>query len=460
MLWSFLAGALPVLAFPRAGLGWLAWVGLVPGLLLIRAAADPARAWRRGWAFGFGYLLAAVSWMTPSIGPGVLVVALVFSAPWALWGLAVRACRGAAALVVVPSVWVLGEYARSWHGFGGPWAVFGVTQWRHPAVLALAGVGGVWALSFVLVLVNVALVEADRRALAVAFAAVVAGPALYLLQGAPPVTGRFTVALVQPGIMPDPASRFDAGERITRTLPPVDLVVWGESSVGYDLRTRPDLRERVPGTALVNEDARDAGGRISKSSVLLEDGAEQGRYVKTRLVPFGEYVPFRFALGWLTRISKAAGEDRVPGTGAAVMDVHGTAIAPIVCFESAFPDLGRAAVGMGARVIVVQSATSSFQDSWAPPQHAALGAVRAAESGRPVVQAALTGVSAAFDARGRRLAWMDTGDRGAVVVPLDLPVRGHRTLYSRLGDLVPLLCLLVIAGLGVGTITEKSMRAS
>ncbi|WP_460368588.1 apolipoprotein N-acyltransferase, partial [Actinocorallia lasiicapitis] len=398
VIWSLLAGMLPVLAFPRPGLALLAWVGLVPGLLLIRSAGDPRTAWRRGWAFGFGYLLAAVYWMTPSIGPGVLVVAFVFAAPWALWGLAVFALLGVAGLVVVPAVWVLGEYARSWHGFGGPWAVFGATQWRHPVVLSLAGIGGVWAISFVLVLVNTALVAADRRALGVAAAALVAGPLVYWAAGEPPEDGRFRVALVQPGVVHDPATRFAEGLRITGGLPPVDLVVWGESSVGYDLSRHPDLRDRLDGPAvLVNQDARDASGRISKVSVLLEGGVEKGRYAKTRLVPFGEYVPFRFALGWLTKISKAAGEDRAPGTGDVLFDVHGVPVAPVICFESAFPDLARAAANRGARVIVVQSATSTFQDSWAPPQHASLAAVRAAESGRPVAQAALTGVSAAFD---------------------------------------------------------------
>src|SRR5262249_59571615 len=68
--------------------------------------------------------------------------------------------RGLAALVVVPSCWLLTEWLRSWQALGGPWAVFGVSQWQHPAVLALAAVGGVWLISFALVLANVAIVLA------------------------------------------------------------------------------------------------------------------------------------------------------------------------------------------------------------------------------------------------------------------------------------------------------------
>src|SRR5207244_1596259 len=89
------------------------------------------------------------------------------------------------------------------------------------------------------------------------------------------------------------------------------------------------------------------------------------------------------------------------------------------------------------QLIVYQSATSTFQDSWAPAQHASLGALRAAETGRPVVQAALTGISAAFDSRGRDLAWPPTSRHGVVVVRLALPSDGGRSLYDRLGDDVP-----------------------
>src|SRR2546423_934496 len=63
-------------------------------------------------------------------------------------------------LLGAPSCWLFGEWLRSWQALGGPWAVFGVSQWQHPAVLALAAVGGVWLISFALVMVNVAIVLA------------------------------------------------------------------------------------------------------------------------------------------------------------------------------------------------------------------------------------------------------------------------------------------------------------
>src|SRR5215472_14792283 len=79
---ALLAGALPVLAFPAPNLEFLAWIGLVPGLLLLRGAPTGREAAIRGWWFGAGYLLAALYWLTPNLGPGLLLVVIVLGVPW------------------------------------------------------------------------------------------------------------------------------------------------------------------------------------------------------------------------------------------------------------------------------------------------------------------------------------------------------------------------------------------
>ncbi|MFC4912662.1 apolipoprotein N-acyltransferase [Actinomadura gamaensis] len=587
-------GALPILAFPRADLGWLAWTALVPGMLLMARAGTRREAAARGWSFGAGYLLAALYWTLPYIGPGLPLVALVFGALWAPWGMAARALiprHPIYALLILPSAWVTIELARSRPSLGGPWAVYGATQWHHPTELSLAALGGIWLISFALVAANTALTlalatldlgpsaaaelsyrrssaanaspssehaspavsevrpesaaaegiaenerpttpsrasptsavpahpvassrsghaieltretnateetDSTRRrtggfqersrdaqeangqprqpmnggrgtnsrgrsdgpdgrgrgfqvsmaVLATAIATI--GPITYALRAEPPTARTMRINLVQAGIVDGPDARLATGFRLTTGAAPADLTVWGESSVGVDLDRNPELVARLRqlaaarGPLLVNVDAADARGRITKTGVLVGPQGIRGRYTKTRLVPFGEYIPFRRAFGWLSGISKAAGQDRVPGTGPTVMTADGTTFGPLICFESAFPDFGRALVRRGAEVIVYQSATSSFQNSWAPPQHASLAAVRAAETGRPTVQAALTGVSAAFDARGRRIAWLDTDRRGTVPVRMAVPPPASRTPYDRVGDVIPLACLII-----------------
>src|SRR5437764_8177886 len=160
------AGALPALAFPDANLEFLAWFGLVPGLLLMRAAPSAREAAVRGWWFGTGFLMANMYWLAPEIGPGLLLIGIAVGALWtavavAAWALLrrpVSARRALAALVVLPSCWLVIEWIRSWQALGGPWAVLGASQWQHPAVLALAAVGGVWLVSFAIVAVNTGIV--------------------------------------------------------------------------------------------------------------------------------------------------------------------------------------------------------------------------------------------------------------------------------------------------------------
>jgi apolipoprotein N-acyltransferase len=159
-------------------------------------------------------------------------------------------------------------------------------------------------------------------------------------------------------------------------------------------------------------------------------------------VPFGEYVPLRPLLGWVTRFTDAADVDRHRGSRLTVLADGRVTVGPLVCFESTFPDLARNLAAGGADLVVVQTADTTFQESWGPAQHASVAAVRAVEAGRPVVQAAISGVSAAFDARGRRLAWQPTTWRGAAVV--EVPVSRERTPYARAGDWLPVACALAL----------------
>lgn len=474
---SVVAGALPALAMPGAGWWWVAWVGLVPWLLLVAAAPTGRRAALRGWLGGAGFVLAVHHWLLPTVHVFLPVVALVVGALWAPWAVLARSAlrrQGTwgvvAATVTVPAGWVLVELARSWDALGGPWGLAGATQWSVPPVLALASLGGVWLVSWLVVGVNVLvarLLRAPRRegvAVAGALVALAATTAAWSHWGWQPApSGEVRLATVQPGRTATGDDRLDVGVRLTSELgprlaaDPADLVVWAESSVPRDLGSQPELQGRlarlsaaVGAPLLVNVDARRPGGEgIFKTSVLLDASGVRADYDKTRLVPFGEYVPVRGLIGPVIGWTEAAAVDRRAGDGPVVMSVPGAGgldgldVGPLVCFESAFPDMTRELVRRGADVVVVQASTATFQGSWAQDQHAALAAVRAAESGRPVVHATLTGVTTAVDAEGTPLGEPLGHDRSAATV-YDIPLSSGRTPYVVLGDYVPALAAFVV----------------
>ncbi|MFI9650327.1 apolipoprotein N-acyltransferase [Streptomyces sp. NPDC052040] len=483
---AVLAGALPVFAFPAPSWWWFAYVALVPWLLLTRTAPTARRAAYDGWLGGFGFMTAVHHWLIPSLNVFTFVIAALLGALWAPWGVLVRCFLGGvpsarrlgAALLVLPSGWLVVELVRSWQGLGGPWGLLGSSQWQVAPALRLASVGGVWLLSFLVVGVNVAvaMLVAVRSSRIPAVAGLVvtaaAASAAWTWAPRPDTDGRVRIAVVQPGIVDGADSgdrRFDREEQLTRRLAgqDVDLVVWGESSVGFDLARRPDLADRIAALSrlvkadvLVNVDARrsDRPG-IYKSSVLIGPGGPTGdRYDKMRLVPFGEYIPARSLLGWATSVGKAAPEDRRRGTEQVIMNVgRGLRVGPMVCFESAFPDMSRHLAENGAGLLLAQSSTSTFQHSWAPEQHASLAALRAAETGRPMVHATLTGVSAVYGPSGERVgSWLGTGESTSAVY--EVPLAHGLTLYDRYGDWTVHGSLLVIAALGA-TEGVRALRA-
>jgi apolipoprotein N-acyltransferase len=447
---SLVSGALPVLAFPAPNLEFLAWFGLVPGLLLMRGAPSAREAAVRAWWFGAGFIMAAHYWLAPNIGPALLLVAIVLGACWigvglSIWALTrppVTAGRALAALAVVPGYWLLVEWIRSWQALGGPWALLGASQWQHPAILGLASVGGVWLISFAIVAANTGIV---------------------LLIAAPGVLVRALGA----------AAAVIASQRLSAGLAArhPGLVVWGESSIAYDLRIDHGLLRQLENLSatdgaqiLVNQDSITPKGK-SKVAVLVGPHGVVATYTKTRLVPFGEYIPFRQQLGWLTKISKAATTNMIPGDGARVMTAtlpggHPLKIGVLICFEAAFPDMSQVDTVHGAQVLVYQTSDSTFQWTWALAQHASLVALRAAETGRPAVQAALTGVSAAFDSRGRLLTWLGPSQRGVALVKLELMPGSYLTLFDRIGDTVPWTAvgICVLAALIALNHTRRSQR--
>jgi apolipoprotein N-acyltransferase len=129
------------------------------------------------------------------------------------------------------------------------------------------------------------------------------------------------------------------------------------------------------------------------------------------------------------------------------MDTGTLRFGPLVCFETAFPDMSRHLAGDGAQLLVAQSSTSSFQDSWAPAQHASLAALRAAESWRPMVHATLTGISAVYGADGREVGGR-IGTSGSTSAVYEVPLASGISPYVRFGDWVPRLALLLVLAAG------------
>ena len=183
--------------------------------------------------------------------------------------------------------------------------------------------------------------------------------------------------------------------------------------------------------------------------LVSADGTITETYVKTHLVPFGEYVPARSLLDWIPALEQVP-RDALPGDEATIFEVAGGPIAPVISFEGDFGSLVRQRIHEGGRMLVVDTNTSTWGDSWASSQHVAFSRLRAAENGVWVLHAAISGISAFISPAGevveRTPLWARTHIEHSVRFATGI------TPYARFGDWVPLvsglvaLVLLVYAG--------------
>lgn len=466
------AGLFTSLAFPPIGVWPVAFVGLVPLLLVLRTSTVP-RAALIGLCFGVGLYGASLYWVLLFGELAWTALVILSAATIAAFGcLAVIVQRPGRPIVNALSLaaaWTVLDWIRGMFPLGGfTWVSLGVSQVSDRTLLPLAALTAVWGVTFVVVLVNVAatsLVARDgpgRHRLILAVLALLAVLAPAALPAAVMGGPSISIAVVQIDVRV-PAGISTVQEDLTvarrnieshRTLAngaAPDLAVWGEGALDPAATSDPatlaavqDAISAVGVPTTIGAVVNDQDGS-QRTSVLAFDGHGRlvDRYDKVHLVPFGEYVPFRRRLRWLDAINqipidRTAGEGFYPIAQPGVPS-YGTPI----CFENAFPSIPRAFVRAGAEFLIVPVNNASYVFTAAAAQHLQMSQMRAVETGRWVVDAGVSGISAFIDPSGA------VTSRTALFQPAIL--RGQvqasnaQTVFVRFGDWVPLLCLVIIA---------------
>ena len=331
--------------------------------------------------------------------------------------------RGVRSPLLTAAAWTLMEAFQGRWPFGGfPWADVGVALHDLGAARALASVGGVLLVTYVVVAgagflldAAVALRHREVRAGVVATAGIVTlvllGVVARVTRFDPTPTGELHLAILQGddeelSLAEQQVQELtdDHLELADRLHGDYDLIIFPESSLDTDPELDANLRAKLESIAaehdaalLVNArvpvDRDDPNGdELYNSNLLYEpDGTLQDEYEKQHLVPFGEYVPLRSLLGDVGALRQVP-YDFAAGDETVVFDVKGTPVGSVVCFESAFGPLVRDFVRDGAEAIVVSTNNRSYRRSGNTEQHLALSRMRAAETGRPVVQASVSGI--------------------------------------------------------------------
>jgi apolipoprotein N-acyltransferase len=183
--------------------------------------------------------------------------------------------------------------------------------------------------------------------------------------------------------------------------------------------------------------------RYYNAAVLIGvDGRSVGSYRKVRLVPFGEYVPFKNLLFFVGPLVEAV-SDFTPGSAFSIFDYQGTRFSVAICYESVYPRIARAFVARGAELLTTITNDAWFGRSSAAYQHFEQAALRAVEQGRYLVRAANTGISGAVDPYGRVIARTALFEPAAITV--DVRLLSRRTIYQAAGDVIVWIALAAAA---------------
>lgn len=499
--------------------GGAAWLSLIPLMVVIRCSS-PKSAFGWGWISGFLFWLLSLSWLLAlrhtwgnSIFPVLgwlflsaycalymgafsFLFATVPAKPaceqgeeplWHPWTTGYRLIP----LLAAPLFWVATEIVRATFFTGFPWNLLGVSQYQNVAALQVASVGGVYAVSALVVLLNAAMAltvlrigkelrhRPTRRRFHVELMVGLASVAVAWSWGVRTVRReslsedlfRLRVAAVQPAI-PQIQKWDEEHERdLFRALREQtemallsrpDLIVWPETALPGLLRYDPVswqfTEDLARGGAWLLAGTMDAeytpsGTRLfyNSSFLLSPEGDIADVYHKRHLVLFGEYLPFQrrfpFVARWAPLGLTCEPGPMAPPLMQLVFDNEGRNRDPesvlfstLICFEDSFAYLARADVRRGARFLVNQTNNAWFDGSSASRQHMANAILRTVENRVPMVRSANTGITCFVDRFGRIRELFATQQgvvdaRGFSVAEMAVPLAdADMTLYTRYGD--------------------------
>ncbi|NOT24166.1 MAG: apolipoprotein N-acyltransferase [Nitrospiraceae bacterium] len=498
------------LSFPKSDLGLLAWIALVP-LHWALDGKSKSQAFWIGWLSGTIAFTGMMSWVVTAMntyGKVPLVVSyglmLLLTAYLGLYvGLYSAGTVWFQALIpryglfAVPCLWVTLELIRTYALSGMPWGLLGYSQYRQIEMIQIADHMGVYGVSFLIVLVNVALAELISwlmpllrgfRPAKLPWELVTMAAMLVTLSweyglgvssGAPfsdIPRSSINVGVVQPNVdqavkwdnayREETLARFDRlTERIGRAT---DLVIWPEAATPFVFEREPvyqlqliALADRVQTPILFGSPALrfypDRRPYLMNSAYLLSpDGQLLGRYDKQHLVPFGEYIPLKSSLlSFLDKLVEGIG-DFEAGPGSTTLTLTpklqsattGTTSRSVkfgvaICYEVIFPNLVRQFTANGAEFMVTVTNDAWFGPSGAASQHFSMVVFRSVENHVAFARSANTGISGFIDPFGRIVEATPIFTEQAVKATIQ--AWRPDTFYSRHGDVFAYGCAIICA---------------
>lgn len=495
---SLFAGGASALGFAPLGFWPVTLVALALWMVVLIGRPKRKAAFYAGWLFGVGHFVVSLNWIAKAFTfqaampewlgyVAVLLLSLYLAVYPALAGLGawlIGKTKPLTFILALAGFWIITEWMRSWMFSGFIWSPLGTVLLPVGNLPALTQMIGSYGLSAIVIFAAALLwLLALRRWRIAATTAIILAifatiPAVtFLFPPNPDVQGP-SITVVQPNI--GQQDKWKAGYEVenlaklagltTREDDEPRIIFWPEAAIpdyletGYPRRYyygRPPEFVRAqlaglmkPGDVLVlgalklEFDAAEDRAVGARNSVFVMDSDREllGRYDKSHLVPYGEYLPIRPVLEAIGLSRLAPGDfDFWPGPGPRSLDLGKFGKVGLqICYEIIFS--GQVVDGDNRPSFIFNPSNDAWFGAWGPPQHLAQARLRAIEEGLPVIRSTPTGISAVIDADGVVRDSIPMGQAGRI--DMELPPAHSPTLFGRYGNILPIgfaMILLICA---------------
>jgi len=502
---SILSGALLIFPFPRYDVSWLVWVGLVP-LLIAISGRSLKTGFFSSYLCGVVFFTGVFSWAfaIPGYKPvHQALLAFYASFYFAFFGLIFahigKRSGQTYAHLAAPFIWIGLEYIRSNLTFLAlPWPLLSHSQYQHPLIIQFAAVTGAYGVSFLIVLVNSAIAAmllpfffrpvqngpTDIRMITTRGRIALAGltaimVAIVLIYGSvvlsKPLTGRkIKLSVLQGNIdkkNEDKSATYnryvlqrytDLTLQAARDKPA--LIVWPEAATpGFILRSMRAYSKilaivqkvKIPffiGSSEFSKFSKDPAvwGKSGNTAIFISpEGKVLGQYLKIRLLPFAEYLPYEGTFAWPEFIIPRKRRNwEYPGKEYTLFNLDGAKFGAIICWENAFPDLFRQFVKNGANFMLNLTNEGWFGQTAAPYQFLAMCVFRSVENRISMARAANTGISCFIDPYGRITGRVWKNNKDIFVdgyLTGEIQLSQQKTFYTNYGNIFVYITLAISA---------------
>ncbi|MFH0827498.1 MAG: apolipoprotein N-acyltransferase [Candidatus Omnitrophota bacterium] len=432
-----LCAGLLILSFPGFNIWPAAWFAFVPLFFLLQNKSK-LKAFLLAYLTGVLFWAGAIYWLVHVTLLGTVILILYLALFFGFFGLIFSTMNYEHRTMnyfLIPSVWVLLEYARSQLLTGFPWALLGYSQHLNLTLIQIADIMGAWGVSFLVMMGNVVIysliahrlsfIHAKKKylLLPVLCLAFTLGYGYYKLHRTPNTEHQASlkISIVQANIPQelkwDPQAReyilsqyARLTEKASQGKP--DLIIWPEAAnPDVSLPERDALEEisslaQRQGIPLLFGSVIETGVQYFNSALLLSTNGEiASRYDKLHLVPFGEYIPLRSTFPFLETIAPIG--DITAGREYTLFEIQNpkskiqNKFGVLICFEDLFPELSRQFVKRGAQFLVNITNDAWYKKTAAASQHFQASVFRAVENRIFLVRSANTGVSGFINPQGR-----------------------------------------------------------